>query len=299
MELGNSKLKVLAALAETRGVVQDAAKLAGVTKQYVYDIIGRLKKRGVKLRAYPFLSALGRVFVAFCTYVPPDNGLLALRLHIYRFDGGSTMVGVYVVPHSHQELLPSIRLQEAIVEEVKDVLFAVPRYGVDQLETSGSNRLPQLPRVQLDDDDVALLKHLYEDLTANITSALPSASKSRLSYHYRVHVRKLLQVFVDYHPQWMHARPLIFAEVRAPSEEWLAALLKARETYAIMPRIGSYTAYALIDADDAYDLVKRIAVAKERGFFPLNVKLIGYVDPEKSSKPKIPDVFLRALTSET
>ena len=293
MELSDSKLKVLAALAETRGVVRDAAKLAGVTKQYVYEIIGKMKSRGIKLRAYPLLSALGRVFAAVCTYAPPDNGLLALRLHVYKFDGDSMMFGLYVVPHFRQG--PSlIKLQEATVEEVKDVLFAAPRYEVDRLVAGESDRLPQPPRVRLDEDDAALLKHLYEDLTAPITSALPSASKSRLSYHYRAHVRRLLQVLIDYHPQKLHTRPLLFAEVKAPSESWLAALLKAREIYAIIPKTGGYSAYALIDAVDAFDLLRRIVAVKERGFPPLSAKLIGYVDPEKSSKPKIPDVFLQA-----
>ncbi|MEM2409205.1 MAG: hypothetical protein QXF87_01700 [Thermofilaceae archaeon] len=288
MVLTESKTRILAALVEARGDVSEAAKLAGVSKQYVYEVLGKLKRAGVKLRGYPFLSSLGRVFIAFCGYQPPDNGFLVCRLKIYRFSGGILEAGIYLIPRNLSVFLGYMKLRGAVVEELFDIYTTAPWYDIVDLRPNRGTLLPRAPKLEPDYEDWVIMLNLYEDLFAHVTESTPTVSKSRLSYHYRFHVRKILQVLVDFHPEKMHAKPLLFAEVKAPSEEWLSTLLRARHVYILMPRLNCLAGYALLDASDPYDLLKRIAIAREEGRVELEVQMIGYVDLDESFKPRLP-----------
>lgn len=292
--LTESKLRILAALVEARGDVPRAARLAGVSKQYVYEVLGGLRKAGVKLRGYPYLSPLGRVFIALSSHPPPNDGLLAFRLKIYRFNGDSLAAGVYLVPHTLRGALVDVKLPGAVVEELLDVYTVAPKYDISELRPQQNALLPSPPRMELDEDDVAILRSLYDDIFAHVTESVPSASRSKLSYHYRNHVKKILQVLVDFHPEKLHERPLLFAEIRAPSEKWLAALMNARQAYLLMPKLNRLSAYALLDVDDLYSLLKRIAAAKEEGRMELQFRFIGYVDLDESWKPRLPLIIAHA-----
>lgn len=292
--LTESKLRILAALVEAKGDVPRAAKLAGVSKQYVYEVLGGLKRSGVRLRGYPYLSPLGRIFIAFSSHPPPDDGLLAFRLKIYRFSGNPFAAGVYLVPRSLKEMPLDVKLPGAVVEELLDVYTAAPKYDIGELRPQQNASLPSPPQVKLDEDDAAILRSLYDDIFAHVTESMPGASRSRLSYHYRYHVKRILQVLVDFHPEKLHDRPLLFAEVKAPSEEWLAALMNARQAYLLMPKSDRTSAYALLNVDDLYGMMKRIAVAREMRRMELEFKFIGYVDLDESWKPRLPPVFIHA-----
>ena len=289
--LTESRLRVLAALVEARGAVSEAARIIGVTKQYVYEVLAKLRREGVRLRAYPYLSALGRVYAVISKREPPDNGLLAFRFRVYGFDGSTYAVGVYVLPRRMAWL--SARLSGELIEEVGDLLFAAPWLDLSEVRPREGDALPRPPSLDLDEEDRIILLHLYEDLMAQITKASPSVSKSRLSYHYRFHVRRILQALVDYHPRLLHCEPLLFAEVQA-AETWLAALLRARQVYAVMPKAGGGGAYALLSGRDAYSLVRSLAEARERGLLPLAWRLRGYVDLEGCVKPRIPSALAQA-----
>ncbi|MEM1692020.1 MAG: hypothetical protein QW448_00805 [Thermofilaceae archaeon] len=294
MVLTESKTRILAALVEAKGDVSEAAKLAGVSKQYVYEVLGKLKIAGVRLRGYPFLSSLGRVFIAFCSHQPPDNGFLACRFRIYRFSGGTLEAGVYLIPQDFSASIGYMRLRGAVVEELLDVYTAAPWYDIVDLRPNRGATLPRAPKLKPDYEDCAILLNLYEDLFAHVTESTPTVSKSRLSYHYRVHVRKILQVLVDFHPEKVHVKPLLFAEVKAPSEEWLSTLLRARQVYLLMPKLDRLTGYALIDASDPYSLLKKITIAREEGKVELEAKMIGYIDLDESSKPRLPLAIIHA-----
>lgn len=289
--LTESKLRILAALVEARGDVPRAARLAGVSKQYVYEVLGGLRKAGVRLRGYPYLSPLGRVFIAFSSHLLPDDGLLALRLKIYRFSGDSINVGVYLLPHNLRGTLADVKLPGAVVEELLDVYTVAPKYDIGELKPQQNVSLPLPPRMELDGDDAAILRRLYDDIFAHVTESVPGASRSKLSYHYRNHVKRIIQVLVDFHPEKLHERPLLFAEVRAPSEKWLAALMNARQVYLLMPKLNRLFAYALLDVDDLYGLLKRVAAARGEGRMELEFRFVGYVDLDESWKPRLPLVI--------
>lgn len=294
VEVTDSKLRILAALVEARGTVREAAKLAGVSKQYIYEVMGKLKRGGIRLRGYPFLSSLGRVFIVFSPDRQlPDNGFQAACLKLYRFDGATMSVGIYVIPSKLGTASPLYTVRGCLTEELMDVFLPAPWHDIEKPEPREEWRLPNPIRVELDEEDKVILSHLYEDLTARVTGVLPSVSKSLLSYHYRAHVRKLLQVLIDFHPERMHSRPLLLAELRAPSREWMGALMRAKQVYALAPKIGGSTAYALLDGSP-YDLVKKLVAAREGGRLAIDFKLLGYIDPDDSTKFRIPRFFTHA-----
>lgn len=292
--LTESKLRILAALVETKGDVPEAAKLAGVSKQYVYEVLGRVRRAGVRLRGYPLLSSLGRVFILFTDHGSADNAHLVCRLKVYSFSGDTVTVGIYLVPRVFSDALEYVKLRGTMVEELHDICTSAPWYDISDLKPQRSATLPKPVRVELDDEDRVIMLHLYEDLFAHVTESTPTASKSRLSYHYRHHVKKILQVLIDFHPEKMHIKPLLFAEVKASSEEWISVLLKARQVYILMPKLGGLTAYALLDASDPYGLIKKIAVAREEGRVKFEVRMLGYIDLDESVKPRLPPTIAQA-----
>lgn len=294
--ISTSKLRVIAALIEARGSIPLAARMAGVSKQYIYEVLKGMKSVGMRLRSIPSFSALGRVFLVL-TYGGnlPDNDLTVFRLKVYFFDGGVGSVAVYVLPNDVSSTTVTAPRNSTVIE-LTDVIPSAPWTQFIELRPADESA-DLKPRVTtLDEDDKAILATLYEDFSAPVTKVLPGVSKSRLSYHFRLHVRPLLRVLLDTHPLRMHARPLVFSEVRAVSEGWLAALLKAREVYLAMPRKNSLSTYVLLDLDDAFVFLKKVSTAiRERGL-GLHVKLLGYVDPDESEKVKIPRVFSPVYT---
>lgn len=291
--LAASKLKVVAAFIEARGSVSEAAEIAGVSKQYVYEVLGRLRSLGYKFRGFPSLGALGRVLLALSRGgALPDGEFSVARLKVYSFGGEELLAGIYVLPAGvcAAELLRD--LSDAETAELVDVLPAAPLYDLTELRPREGAKLLRPPRRELDDVDKAIVAKLFEDLSFPITASVPGVSKSLLSYHYRRHVRPLLRVLLDTHPMFMHARPLLLAEIRADEEGWVAALLRAQQVYLLMPRLDSLSAYALLDVEDPYALLKKLAEARRERGLGLKVALIGYVDPEKSEKLRIPCALL-------
>ena len=291
--LAASKLRVVAAFIEARGSVSEAAEIAGVSKQYIYEVLGRLRSLGYRFRGFPSLGALGRVLLALSRGGALPNGdFSAARLKVYSFGGEELLVGVYVLPARARaaELLGDLSGAETV--ELLDILPAAPFHDLAELRPREGAKLPKPPRRELDGIDKAILAKLFEDVSSPVTASVPGVSKSLLSYHYRHHVKPMLRVLLDTHPMLMHARPLLLAEVRAEREEWIPALLKARQVYLLMPRPNLLSAYALLDVEDPYTFLKRVAEARRERGLGLQVALLGYVDPEKSEKLRIPRALL-------
>jgi len=283
--------RVVAALIESNGNVSEAARAAGVSKQYVYEVLGRLRSLGYRLRGFPSLAALGRVFLAISRGGLPENGTAVTLLKVYSFRSEELSVGIYVVPPGTRASWLLRDLVGAEVSELLDLIPAAPRYDIADLRLHEGERLPRLPRRDLDDIDKAILARLYEDFSHPVSSSVPGVSKSLASYHYRRHVKPLLRLLLDTHPLLMHARPLLLAEVLAVSEEWMAALLKARQVYLLMPKLNSLSAFALLDVEDPYVFLKSVVEARRDKGLGIQVNLLGYVDGERSGKPKIPRVL--------
>lgn len=285
--------RIVAALIESNGSVSEAAKAAGVSKQYVYEVLGRLRSLGYRLRGFPSLAALGRVLLAVSRGKDlPDSETAVTRLKVYSFKSEELSVGIYVLPPGARAALLLQDLSTAEVSELLDFLPAAPRYDLADLRPREGERLPRLSSRDLDDVDKAILVKLYEDYSFPVSASVPGVGKSLVSYHYRRHVKPLLRLLLDTHPFLMHARPLLLAEVLAESEEWMAGLLRARQVYLLMPKLDALSAYALLDVEDPYVFLKRIAEARRDRGLGLQATLLGYVDPEKSEKPKIPRAFL-------
>lgn len=294
--ISSSKLKVIAALIEARGSIPLAARMAGVSKQYIYEVLKGMKSIGIKLRYIPSFSALGRVFLTF-TYSGnlPSNDLTVFRLKVYTFDGSIGSVAVYVLPNNLSSTAITVPRNATIIELI-DVFPSAPWTHITELRSDEDRADLKVRATTLDEEDKAILAALYEDFSAPVTGVLPGVSKSRLSYHFRLHVKPLLRVFLDTHPLRMHAKPLIFSEVRAVNEGWLSALLKAREVYLVMPKKNSLVAYVLLDLNDTFVFLKEVSTAIREKGLGLHIKLLGYVDPDESEKVRIPRVFTPVYT---
>jgi len=297
--LKTSYASIVAALIESNGNVSEAARAAGVSKQYVYEVLGRLRSLGYKFRGFPSLAALGRVFLAISRGRGlPENGTAVMLLKVYSFKSEELSVGVYVVPLGTRAAWLLQGLSGAEVSELLDLVPAAPHYDIADLRLREGERLPRPPRRDLDDIDKAILAKLYEDFSHPVSASVPGVSKSLASYHYRRHVKPLLRLLLDTHPLLMHARPLLMAEIFAASEEWMATLLKARQVYLLMPKRDPLSAYALLEVEDPYAFLKSVVEARRGRGLGIQVNLHGYVDPERSEKPKIPRVFLPAHHEE-
>jgi len=291
--------RVVAALIESNGNVSEAARRAGVSKQYVYEVLSRLRSLGYRIRGFPSLAALGRVFLAISRGKGlPENGTTVTLLKVYSTKSEELSVGIYVVPLGTRAAWLLRELGSAEVSELLDLIPAAPSYDIADLRPREGERLPRLPRRDLDEIDKAILARLYEDFSHPVSASVPGVSKSLTSYHYRHHVKPLLRLLLDTHPLLMYARPLLLAEVLVASEEWMTALLRARQVYLLMPKLDSLSAYALLDVEDPYVFLKSVVEARRDRGLGIQVNLHGYVDPERSGKPKIPRVLLPANRKE-
>lgn len=292
--LSSSRLRVVAALIEAGGSAAEAAHLLGVSRQYVYETISKLRSCGVRLRGIPAFGALGRAFLLLSPERPHLNKLLVTSLKVYSFAGDSYYASLVVIPPGAALTEPLHRERSSQVIEVLDVLPAAPWYDVDSLRPWDALLPPKPPPTRLDDEDRAVLTALYESILSPVTESMPGASKSRLSYHYRHHVKPLLRVLLDGHPIYLYPRPLLLAEVAANSEEWLASLLKAQQVYLLMPKMDRASAIALLDPGrDLPSFIKRVVDARRERGLGLRFSLLGFVDNEESEKVRIPPALLQ------
>ena len=290
--LSSSKRKVLAAYVKARGNALVAAEIAGVSRQYVYEVLASLRSRGIRLRAYPSLAALGRVFLVFLPEEKfPRSDLTAARLAVYTVSGCREEAAVYVIPReaglkAGLPLPPGSRAHELL-----DVIPAAPLTEIQRLRPKAEG-LPTPELATLDEDDKAIMLALYEDLTKPLAKALPTVGKSRLSYHYRRHVKPLLRILPDYNPRGFHSKPLLLARVKASSEEWIAAMAEAEEAYLLMPETSRLSAFALLEVDDTFTFLKSLASARRAGL-DLRVTVLGYIDPYESEGFYLPPAFFQ------
>ncbi|RLF04649.1 MAG: hypothetical protein DRK00_06260 [Thermoprotei archaeon] len=291
--LSQSKRRVIAALIEARGEVAKAAKLAGVSRQYVYEVIGKLRGRGFKIRAFPSLTALGRAFMVFtkADEVVPMRDLAVMKLVVYRFDSMKEMAILYVVPGDRVLGFSSSLPPQARVYEVVDVMPSAPWMKLAEVRPEGGEGFQIPPRVDLDPIDREIIVRVYEDYMRPLSTSIPGLSKSVISYHYRRHVKPILRVFLDPCPRGLYPRPLILAAVEAESEGWLKAVMKSKEVYIAMVRPDLHSAFVLLDVENPFELLKRVAEAVEKGVLGLRMNLVGYVDHLMSSKLSLPAAF--------
>ena len=292
MRLTESKRRVVAALIEARGNAARAAELAGVSRQYVYEVVKRLRGRGARLRGFPSLRALGsRAFIVFLKKgAIPYRDLAVQLLYLYDFKLRSRVAAIYAVPGKEMQAFEESIPSNAEVYEVVDVLPGSPWTSLTQLEVVSGYRLP-LPglHVKLDRVDVGILEGIYEDFMKPLGNSVEGLSRSTLSYHYRRHVKPILRVFLDPCPEGLHDRPLILSYIRAGSEETLASLLRARQVYALIPRPDRISAFALLDVEEGvFNFLKACSSFLERGRLDVSIRLMAYVDHELSWKLKLP-----------
>lgn len=284
-----SKKRVLAAFMEAHGNAAEAARIAGVSRQYVYEVLSSLRGRGFRMRALPSFAALGRVFLAFSAEGPlPSNAYTIARLSIYTLNGRRGGAALYLVPRGLPSEFKVLLPPGSCLFEVFDIIPAVPQVRLAEIKVEGGLKLPEPPRVEVDEEDLAIMEVLSEDLSNPISSALPGASRSRLSYHYRKHVKPLLRVLVDPALEGLYTKPLLMAELKASNEPTLAAFLKVEEAYIVIPKLDRVSAFVLFDIDDVYTFLKTLAEVKERRSLSFEVSLIGFVDPLGSTKLAIP-----------
>lgn len=287
-----SKKRVLAAFIEARGNAAEAARIAGVSKQYVYEVLSSLRRRGFRIRALPSFATLGRVFLVFSAKGSlPLNTYTIARLSIYTLNGTRGEAAVYLVPFGSLSEFKVLLPPSSSVFEILDIIPAAPQARLAEIKVEGSLRLPEPFPVRADEEDLAIMELLSEDLSNPISSALPGVSRSRLSYHYRKHVKPLLRVFVDPALEGFYTKPLLMAELKASDESTLAAFLKVEEVYIVAPKIDKRSAFVLFDVDDIYAFLKTLVEVRERKDLSFEISLIGFVDPLESTKLTIPSAL--------
>ncbi|MEM1509731.1 MAG: hypothetical protein QXY49_04815 [Thermofilaceae archaeon] len=293
--ISTSKKKVLAAFIETHGNAAEAARIARVSRQYVYEVLNSLRGRGFRIRALPSFAALGRVFFVFSAKgsLPLNTNTIA-KLSVYMLNGTRGEAAVYLVPREMFNEFKVLLPPNSSIFEVFDVIPAAPQLKLAEIKVEGDFKLPEPPRTRIDKDDIAIIEVLNEDLSNSISRALPDVSKSRLSYHYRKHVKPLLRIFIDPALEGFYTKPLLLAEMKAHDESTVAMFLKVEEAYIVVPKVNRVSAFVLFDVDDVYAFLKTLFEVRERKNLNIEISLIGFVDPFESTKLMIPHV-LRAF----
>lgn len=288
-DISASKKKVLAAFIEARGNVAEAARIACVSRQYVYEVLSSLRGRGFRIRALPSFAALGRLLFVFSAKgsLPLNTNTIA-KLSIYMLNGTRGEAAVYLVPREAFNEFRVLLPPNSSVFEVFDIIPAAPQLKLAEIKLEGNFKLPEPPRVRIDKDDIAIMEVLNKDLSNSISNALPDVNRSRLSYHYRKHVKPLLRVFIDPALEGFYTKPLLLAELKARDESTVAMFLKVEEAYIVVPKANRISAFVLFDVDDIYAFLKTLVEVRERRNLNIETNLIGFVDPLESTKLMIP-----------
>ena len=296
--ISSAQRRVLAALLRAQGDVNTASKIAKVTKQYVYDVVRRLRNSGVKFYAEPLYRALGLTPVLV---VSEEDGAeetwrrnVVFSARYYGFDGRSYKLTVFVVSEDKiDSVFRELSGRCLTVAELYDILQPVPEIGLeDFLNKAASGKfekfqLRTIRRVSVDRYDAILMSKLGEDYFTPLKTIAEErgVNRSTLSYHYRRHVKSVIRLRYHYVPS-MRLPPLLL-KVTLASRDALSLLTRC--SFVLEVFLGRDKSDALLittlKAEQLWSLVRR--TPSLQGTFG-EISVPGMIDPT-TIKRGVPD----------
>jgi len=269
--LSDAQKRVVAALMYARGDVAEAANYIGVSRQYVYEVIRKLRRKNVIFYCEPPYRILG--LVPLLIVREPDGRSLPWQdyivysLEFYGFNGKMYETCVYVFPDDRIDILfRDLSSLCFITTELHDIYQPIPSVTLREFIRSVKRHSyarwspKSLRRISLDRLDYLLLSEFSEDFfrpLKNIAGKF-GVNKSTLSYHYRRHVRNLLRLRYYYQPDGKH--PLFAAKLHIIDRNVFSLLLQADFIRLLLPSRDFEEAYVLLELSyrDFNDLIKSL-----------------------------------------
>jgi len=262
-----------------KGDVAEAADHIGVSRQYVYEVIRKLRRKNVVFYCEPPYRILG--LVPLLVVREPDSRSLPWQdyivysLEFYGFNGKMYETCVYVFPDDRIDVLfRDLSSLCFITRELYDIYQPVPSVNLREFVRSAerinyAKWSPKgLRRISLDRLDYLLLSEFSEDFfrpLKNIAEKF-SVNKSTLSYHYRRHVRSLLRLRYYYQPDGRH--PLFAARLHIKDRNVFSLLLQADFIRLLLPSRDFGEVYVLLELSyrEFNDLIKSLPPLSDRVF---------------------------------
>lgn len=306
MTLSSSQKRIVASLIENKGNVGRAAGEIRVSKQYIYEVLRRLKKRGVRFVAIPMYRSLGLTPLLliqddYSKEPPGGREYLIGRFRIFGFDGAMYYVSLYSM--SGREGGDFYREAEKLSLECSrllDVVHPAPKYSVyDVIQRLGymeKNSIIELDYVdhKVDEIDFHIIRELQDDFykpLRSIASKL-NINKSTLSYHFRRHVDKVIRLGLEYGSEDPGKFPRIFGRVTFRNREIVNKLLRADFIYRFMPTEDYNTAYVVLELspEEFWSLVRISSYLRSKGL--MESSFLGFIDPHLYETYKLPYAML-------
>ncbi len=306
--ISSAQKRILAALVRARGDVALAAQEAGVTRQYVYEVMRRLKRLGVRFYAEPYYRALGlapvMVLVGRCK---PQAELVKHRVlyaKCYCFDGEDYELAVFVAP---EERIDSVFMELVdkclLVRELYDIIQPAPELDVRSFVCAALEKKLEawqpkaFRRLEADAVDAVLLSKLGQDfyVTLKAVAKETGINRSTLSYHFRRHVKDLIRLRYYYTP--LHGFPPTLIRVTLETKDAVSLLSRCDFVLRVLLSRDRREAYIIttLQADDFWRLLKYApALSETIG----NIKFVGLLDPQsmKFCVPNYSELLLRGET---
>jgi len=285
--------RILSALIKCNGNVAQAAALKGVTKQYVYEVIKKLREKGVMFYAEPLYSALGLELVLCIREraIPPKNKeYIIWNAELLHFSSGEREVCIYAFPIENvNSLIGDLYGQCAYVYRLHDIYQpsgdASLHEFLDLLRTTKNEDLEdgQNARQRIDLIDILIINELMEDFFTPLRKIAEKTgiSENTISYHYRMHVRNIIRF--RYHcpiGRWLFF--ISFSRIKGlynafQEGAFVNYIFKVKEKDEILAILD-------LDVDELSRLIK--ALYKANRF--LEAKVIGTLDYKSIFKKPLP-----------
>ncbi len=286
-----SQKKVLAALIENDGDVSRAASYIGVSKQYIYEVIRRLREKGITFHANPIFRTLGLtpVFVQ----APrsdmaslPYTKYIAVSGDVVSLNGTPLRFTIYTFPSDKLDYLYQNLPRNATTCELYDFTQPKPWMRFQEFVHRGLRgdygewRPEPLSKTQLDDLDLYIIRELQGNFFKHLKNIAKERgiNKSTLSYHFRRHVKWLLRFRVQYVPKDLDTFPPLFAKIRLLDRNVYSLLLRVDFIQILMPSSGGDMCYAILDvpSHEVWTIVRCLSDLRDRGL--LEMELLGFFE---------------------
>ena len=296
--ISSAQRRVLAALLRAQGDVNVASRIAKVTKQYIYDVVRRLRSSGVKFYAEPVYRALGLTPVLV---VNEGDGTeeawsrnVIFSARYYGFNGRSYKLEVFVVSEDKiDSVFRELSGKCLALTELYDILQPVPEIGLEEFLNKAASgkfekfQLRTIKRVSVDRYDAILMSKLGEDYFTPLKTIAEEkgVNRSTLSYHYRRHVKSVIRLRYHYIPSTK--LPPLLLKVNLASRDALSLLTRC--SFVLEVFLGRDKSDALLittlKAEQLWSLVRKTP-SLQGTFGEINVS--GMIDPS-TIKRGVPD----------
>ncbi len=285
--------RILSALVKCNGNVAQAASLKGVTKQYVYEVIKKLREKGVTFHAEPIYSALGLELVLCIrerTAPLKNKEYIIWNAELLHFACGVKELCIYAFPIENVNMLIGDLYAQCVnIHRLYDMHQSAGEaslhHFMDILKTSNSesHSVDRSTKHRIDKIDILIINELMKDFFTPLRKIAEKTgiSENTISYHYRMHVKNIVRF--RYHcpiSRWLFF--LNFSRL----ESLYNVLLKGAFVNYVFKVKEKDEIFTILDlsADELSQLIKALLRASKG----LEVKVIGMLNYQSILRKPLP-----------